>query len=181
MSDTEDLAREVFGKSPHLVRSRTRPLPGTPPAKGDEPEGNEGACGAFGYMRGLDVRAIAVQFRFLSGTSVCMPYAWLGPWEYNPSVGLLIKFTGDAVTLVLIRGSNLDMPVNGAVNLTEWGLQQHRIIWVREMDEDELRKAGEGEPTVDGIDAATFDSHDKLREWVRQKAPAFLGGPLLPG
>src|SRR5689334_16966173 len=56
--------------------------------------------------------------------------------EYNPSVGLVLKFTGDAVTLVLIRGSNLDMHVNGAVNLTEWGLQQHRIVWVKEMDDD---------------------------------------------
>ena len=90
-----------------------------------------------------------------------------------------MKFTADAVTLVLIQGSNLDILVSGAVNLTEWGLQ-HRITWVREMDEDELRQAGEAEPTVDGIDAATFDAHDKLRECVRQKAPAFLDGLLVP-
>lgn len=180
MSDTDDLVREVFGKNPHLVKSRARPSPGTPAAKDSGQEGEQDACGAFGYLRGLDARAIAVRFRFRSGTSVCMPYAWLGPWEYNPSVGLLIKFARDAVTLVLIRGSNLDMLVNGAVNLTEWGLQRHRIVWVREMDEDELRRAGEGEPTVDAIDAATFDAHEKLREWVRQKAPAFLGGVLVP-
>ena len=121
-----------------------------------------------------------MRFRFRSGTGVCLPYAWLGPWEYNPSVRLLIKFAGDAVTLVLIQGSNLDMPVNGAVNLTEWGLQQHRITWVREMDDDELRKAGESEPTVDRIDAATFDSHDKQREWVQQEWLAFLSGLLVP-
>ena len=136
--------------------------------------------GAFGYLRGLDARAIAVRFVFGSGTSLCMPYHWLGPWEYRPAVGLLLKFAGDAVTLVLIHGSNLDMQVGGAVNLTEWGLQQHRITWIKEMDEDELARAGQAAPTVDRIEVGTFDAHEKLREWVRQKAPAFLDGPLVP-
>ncbi len=180
MSDTDDLVREVFAKSPHLVKSRARSSPVTPPVKGNEQEGEEAHCGAFGYLRGLDARAIAVRFCFRSGTSVCMPYAWLGPWEFNPSVGLLIKFAGDAVTLLLIRGSNLDMQVNGAVNLTKWGLQRHRITWVREMDEDEIRTIGESGPTVDKIAAGTFASHEKLQEWVRQTAPAFLGGLLVP-
>ena len=48
------------------------------------------------------------------------------------------------VTLVLIRGSNLDALVNHSVNLTDRGLQRHRIVWVREMDEAELRAAGRG-------------------------------------
>ena len=65
-------------------------------------------------------------------------------WQFNPSAGLLLKFTGDVVTLVLIRGSNLDALVkDGAINLTDRGFQRHRIIWVREMDEEELRKVGE--------------------------------------
>jgi hypothetical protein len=25
------------------------------------------------------------------------PYSWLGPWRYNPSEGLLLKFSGDVV------------------------------------------------------------------------------------
>jgi hypothetical protein len=125
---------------------------------------------------------LAVRFCFRSGNTICLPYAWLGPWEHNPSVGLLLKFTGDVVLLVLIRGSNLDTLVSGAssVNLTDRGFQRHRILWVKEMDEDELRRAGEGEPTVDRIDVASFESQEKLREWVSQTAPAFLGGPLLP-
>ncbi len=109
-----------------------------------------------------------------------MPYAWLGPWEFNASVGLLMKFTGDAVTLLLIRGSNLDMRVNETVNLTEWGLQRHRITWVREMDEDEILTIGESGPTVDKIAAGTFASHEKLQDWVRQEAPEFLSGLLVP-
>jgi hypothetical protein len=54
----------------------------------------------------------------------------------------LLKFTGELVTLVLIRGSNLDVLVGGSVNLTH-GLQRHRILGVREMDEEELRETGE--------------------------------------
>ena len=148
--------------------------------KGREAEGEEASCKAFGYLRGLQDRALAVRFCLRSGNSFCLPYNWLGPWEYNPSVGLLVKFTGDAVLLVLIRGSNLDGLVGGAaVNLTDRGLQRHRIVWVKEMDQDELRRAGEGEPTVDRIDVAAFVSQEKMREWVRQMAPAFAAGPLV--
>lgn len=149
--------------------------------KQKEEQGEEESCRAFGYLRGLQDRAVMVRLCFRDGTSFCLPYAWLGPWEHNPSVGLLVKFTGDLVTLVLIRGSNLDALVGGAsVNLTDRGLQRHRIVWLREMDEDELRRAGEGEPTIDGIDVATFDSQEKLRQWVGKTAPAFLRGRLVP-
>jgi hypothetical protein len=55
----------------------------------------------------------------------------------------------------------------------------HRITWVREQDEDELAKAVGGEPTVDWIEVATFASQDKLKEWLSQKAPAFLNGPFV--
>ncbi len=145
----------------------------------DGPEAEEGACRAFGFLRGLHERAPAVRFVFRSGNALCLPYSWLGPWEFNPSAGLLLKFTGDCVVLALIAGSNLEATVgSGAVNLTDRGLQRHRITWVKEMDEDELLKAGEGEPTVDRIDVAAFDAQEKLREWVRQRAPAFLGGAV---
>ena len=64
-------------------------------------------------------RADAVEFRFRDGNSRWFPYSWLGTWQYNPSDGLLLKFSGDVVYLVLIRGSNLDKPLNeGAINLT---------------------------------------------------------------
>ena len=40
------------------------------------------------------------------------------------------------------------------INLTDRGLQRHRILWVREMDESELRRVGEGGPTIDKIEVA---------------------------
>src|SRR6266702_2118369 len=136
---------------------------------GQQEESDQESCGAFGYLRGLHEKALAVEFRFRSGDSEVYPYSWLGPWRHNPSAGLLLKFTGDVTTLVWIRGSNLDAPVNqGGVNLTDRGLQRHRILWIREMEEEELRKAGQGEPTIDGIEIAEFDSSEELREWVKK-------------
>jgi len=38
-----------------------------------------------------------VEFRLRSGNSMWFPYAWLGPWRYDPSEGLLLKFSGDVV------------------------------------------------------------------------------------
>lgn len=75
---------------------------------------------------------------------------------------------------MLIRGSNLDAPMGeGSVNLTDRGFQRHRILFVREMDEEELRKAGQGEPTIDRIEVADFESSEELRQWLKQAAPVF--------
>lgn len=146
-----------------------------------EKESDEEFCGAFGYLRGVQDRALAVEFRYRDGNSDVFEYSCLNSWRHNPSVGLLLKFTGDVITLILIRGSNLSAPVGqSGANLTDRGLQRHRVIWVREMDEDDLRKAGEGQPTVDRIEVAAFDSHEKLKQWVSRTAPAFAGGPLVP-
>ena len=135
----------------------------------------EASCGAFGYLRGIRDTAATVEFRFRDGNSRWFSYAWLGTWQYNPSAGLLLKFTGDLTYLVLIRGSNLDKPLNeGAINLTHAGLQRHRVLWVREMSKQEIRQVGESGPTIDSIEMAEFETNDALKEWLKQHAPAFL-------
>src|SRR5271169_4101254 len=109
-----------------------------------EEAGEEGYCPAFGYLRGIRDRALAVELRLKNGNTEWFSYSLLASWRHDPSVGLLLKFTGDLVTLVLIRGSNLDAVVkDGVVNLTDRGFQRHRILWVREMDAQELRQVGE--------------------------------------
>jgi hypothetical protein len=141
-----------------------------------EAEAEETAsCKAFGYLRGIRDSATSVEFRFLDGNSTWFPYGWMGTWQYNPSEGLLLKFSGDLVYLVLIRGSNLAKPLNeGAINLTHAGLQRHRVLWIREMSEEEIRQVGETGPTIDSIEIAEFESHDALKDWVRTNALAFL-------
>src|SRR6266853_2040125 len=128
---------------------------GSPPKNEADAEEAEVSCGAFGYLRGIRDLPGSVEFRFRDGNSAWFPYGWLGPWRYNPSEGLLLKFSGDLVYLVLIRGSNLDLPLNeGAINLTHAGLQRHRVLWVREMTKEEIRQVGETGPTIDRIEIA---------------------------
>lgn len=140
-----------------------------------EAEEGEASCGAFGYLRGIRDQATSVEFRFRDGNSTFFPYGWMGPWKYNPSEGLLLKFSGDLVYLVLIRGSNLDKPITeGSINLTHAGLQRHRVLWVREMGEEEIRQVRETGPSIDSIEVGEFESHADLKEWLEKKAPGFL-------
>ncbi len=135
----------------------------------------EASCGAFGYLRGLRDASAAVEFRLRNGNSIWFPYSWLGNWQHNPSEGLLLKFTGDIVYLVLIRGSNLDKPLSeGAINLTHAGLQRHRVLFIREMTKDEIRQVGEKGPTIDSIELAEFESQTDLNAWLKKKAPGFV-------
>jgi len=139
------------------------------------PDGGEGACAAFGFLRGIRDRADAIEFRLTSGNSVWFPYNWLGTWKFDPSAGLLLKFSGDLVYLVLIRGSNLDRPVGeSGIDLIRAGLQRHRVTWVREMSEEDVRQTGEKGPTIDSIEIGEFDSHQALSEWLRNTAPSFV-------
>jgi len=144
----------------------------------DANDEGEAACGAFGYLRGLRDQSAALEFRFRNGSSMWFPYSSMGPWKYDPSEGLLLTFNSAAVYVVLIRGSNLAKPLNeGAINLTHAGLQRHRVLFIREMSEDEIRKVGDTGPTIDSIEVAEFDSHEAIKEWVSRNAPAFLFAP----
>ena len=146
---------------------------GNPP-KEPEAEEAEVSCGAFGYLRGIRDLPGSVEFRFRDGNSAWFPYGWLGPWRYNPSEGLLLKFSGDMVYLVLIRGSNLDKPLNeGAINLTTGGLQRNRVVWIREMSKEDIQQIGDSGPTIDSIQVQEFESQAALKEWLGKNAPAF--------
>lgn len=134
----------------------------------------EDSCSAFGYLRGLRERALSLEVRFRDGNCDWFPYSWLGPYRFNPSVGLLLKFTGDTVILVLVRGSNLDALVNQSINLTDRGIARHRILWLREMEEEGIRQAGREQPTIDRIEVAEFETQDELRAWLKNTAPVFL-------
>ena len=151
-------------------------VPGPPKKDGDG--GDEGSCAAFGYLRGIRDSSTSVEFRFLSGNSVWFPYSWLGPWRYDPSEGLLLKFSGDAVYLVLIKGSNLDKPLpEGSINLTNAGLQRSRVVWIRELTGEEIERVGESGPTIDSILIGEFSDHESRRAWLQTHAPAFLSAP----
>ena len=165
-----DLPSYMRDHSPHLASVAAK-------GQGVAADEEEGSCPAFGFLRGLEARALAVEFRLRTGDGEWFAYSCLVSWRHNPSVGLLLKFTGDVSSLVLIRGSNLDAPVGQAqVNLTDRGLQRHRIVYVREMDEAELKRAGEGAPTIDRIDIAEFETVMEQQEWLKAVAPLLVRG-----
>src|SRR3984957_18285974 len=144
-----------------------------------DPDAEEASCKAFGYLRGIRDSATSVEFRFLDGNSTWFAYAMMGTWKYNPSEGLLLKFSGDLVYLVLIRGSNLDRGIDGkATDLIHAGLQRQHVLWLREMTPAEIREVGEMGPTIDSIQVAEFESHATLKEWLKAQAPAFVQGPV---
>src|SRR5271154_4994985 len=149
-------------KTTHQDRLQSALFPdGKPqlPAKKDSDDGGEGSCAAVGYLRGIRDASASIEFRLRSGNSMWFPYGWLGPWRYNPSEGLLLKFSGDLVYIVLIRGSNLDKPLNeGAINLTTGGIQRNRVVWIREMSKEDIHKVGDTGPTIDSIQVQEFES-----------------------
>ena len=136
----------MLDETTHKDRLQRNPPPkglsGILQSKEADTEVAESSCRAFGYLRGIRDQSAAVEFRFRNGNSMWFPYNWLGTWQFNPSEGLLLKFSGDVVYLVLIKGSNLDQPLKeGAVTLTHAGFQRHRLLWVREMTEEEISKS----------------------------------------
>ena len=154
-----------------LVQKRTERSNGlTSPQETDEE-----SCAAFGYLRGIREKADALEVRFKNGNSTWLPYNWLGSWKFDPSHGLLLKFSGDVVYLVLITGSNLNRPLlDSTTNLTNSGLQRRRVVWMREMTDDEIRSVGEAGPTIDSIQIIEFESNADLLEWLENHAPSFL-------
>lgn len=159
-------------KNQDKVRSHRTGQTGGTVTKDDS---GEESCAAFGYLRGIREKADALEVRFRNGTSVWLPYHWLGSWKFNPSNGLLLKFSGDVVYLVLITGSNLDCPLlDSTTNLTSSGLQRRRIVWMKEMTEEEIRTIGESGPTIDSIRIVEFESNADLIKWLEGHAPSFL-------
>ena len=131
-------------------------------------DGDEEECLCFGYLRGIRDTALSLEFRFANGNREAFPYSWLGPLTYNPSAGLLLKFVGDLVYLVLLEGSNLNALVNGAVSLYDRGIQRHRVTWVREMTRQQVELAGDGEATVERIRVLSHrpDEEPKSAPWL---------------
>ena len=156
-------------------RSQNSHLAGLLVPSKKEAEAEEGSCAAFGFVRGLRDRASTIEFRFRDGNTMWFPYTLLGQCRFDPSEGILLKFSGDLIYLILIRGSNLDLPLNdGHMNLTSGGLQRQRVTWVREMPDEDIKRAGDKAPTIDKIEVGECETRAELKEWLSKNAPTFV-------
>ena len=171
MTDDKLTHQERLQRKAHAARHA-----GQSPTKEAEAEGAGASCGrSVRLSAGTPRPGRRGGVPFPGRQQHLVPLRLAGNLAVQSFRGLLLKFSGDLVYLVLIRGSNLDRPLNeGAINLTHAGLQRHRVLWVREMSDEEIRQVGETGPTIDSIEVAEFESHADLKAWMSHHAPGFL-------
>jgi hypothetical protein len=157
MSDNLDLL---------LRRSKLGGLPSEP---AESVDAEEDECHAFGFLRGVRDRALFLELRFANGNRHALPYSWLGPALYNPSAGILLKFVGDNITLVLIEGSNLNSHVGG-LNLFDRGILRNRVSWIREMTRQESERIGPQGLVIDRFRMTSYRSDEEPKDagWIER-------------
>lgn len=89
---------------------------------------------AFGWMRGLRVRANMIELRKRTGHFLAVGYAWIEKVEFEPSSGVTLHLPGQRIQ---IKGSNLNAEVRAGVRLFE-GITRGRVSWVRETERSSL-------------------------------------------
>ena len=86
--------------------------------------------GSFGWLRGIRERAIMLEIRHKNGKISAFGYAWLDSVEFNPSEGILLRFSGKTVKIV---GRNLNGEIRPSIRLFD-GIVRHRVPWILEAE-----------------------------------------------
>jgi hypothetical protein len=94
-------------------------------------------CTAFGYLRGVQDRAIMLEIRHKDGRVTAKGYSWLQSAEFDGSNGITLNFSGETVT---IAGRNLNAESRPNVRLFA-GILRHRVQWIQEADEPTVIEA----------------------------------------
>ncbi len=116
--------------SDSVLRSFTERLSHGHGARNGEESDEPGDLGSFGWLRGANERSYMLEIRRKDGSIVAMGYSWLERVEFDPSEGITLRFTGQAVRLI---GRNLNREMRPHLKLFE-GLVRHRIPWIQEAD-----------------------------------------------
>jgi hypothetical protein len=85
---------------------------------------------AFGWLRGVQDRAIMLEIRHKDGSVTAKGYSWLQSAEFDPSTGITLNFSGEKIT---ISGRNLNADARPNVRLFA-GIVRHRVPWIQEAD-----------------------------------------------
>jgi hypothetical protein len=135
-----------------LTQFTSRVVPALPNC---EPESETDAgqvdnLGTFGWLRGARERAIMLELRRKDGNVVALGYAWLERIDFDPSVGVTLKFAGQTVKIV---GRNLNAEIRPNVRLLD-GLIRHRVPWIQEADEPALLRADRHATVIEHFELA---------------------------
>lgn len=83
---------------------------------------------AFGYVRGIQSRAIMLELRKRDGDIIAIPYSTIERLEYDPSIGITIHSLGSKF---MLRGRNLNAEIRPQTRLFA-GLTRQRVCWIQE-------------------------------------------------
>ena len=86
--------------------------------------------GAFGWLRGVQDRALMLEIRHKDGRVTAKGYSWLQSAEFDPSEGITLNFSGE---MIRISGRNLNAEVRPNIRLFA-GILRHRVPWIQEAD-----------------------------------------------
>jgi hypothetical protein len=103
--------------------------------------------GAFGWLRGSRERAVMLELRRKDGSITALGYAWLERADFDPSEGIVLKFTGQTVRL---SGCNLNSEVRPHLRLYD-GLVRHRVPWLQEADEPTVMAAPKNTTIIEKV------------------------------
>ena len=84
--------------------------------------------GAFGWLRGAGARALMLELRKRDGNIIAFSYSWLERAEFDPSIGITLKFGSQEIRMV---GCNLNNEVRPNVQLFS-GILRQQVPWVKE-------------------------------------------------
>jgi hypothetical protein len=117
---------------------------GGPGAESDTDIEADGAddFGAFGWLRGVKDRAIALEMRKKNGDILAINYGWIERFEFAPSEGITLHAGGQKIR---IKGRNLNAKVRSLFQ----GISRHRVPWVMETDRPANLKAGQDVTVID--------------------------------
>jgi hypothetical protein len=93
--------------------------------------------GAFGWLRGVQDRALMLEIRHKDGRVTAKGYSWLQSAEFDPSEGITLNFSGE---MIRILGRNLNAEPRPNVQLFA-GILRHRVPWIQEADEPTAMEA----------------------------------------
>ena len=135
---TDDILKKYMGRN------------GGPP-KDTETEADQDAAqdidGVFGWVRGVRDRAISLELRKKDGRILAISYGWIERFEFEPSEGITLHFSGRKLT---IKGRNLNAETRPLIRLFS-GLCRHRVPWIVEADLPAQLKAGPAATVIDQI------------------------------
>ncbi|HVX12055.1 MAG TPA: hypothetical protein VHC22_12815 [Pirellulales bacterium] len=104
--------------------------------------------GAFGWLRGQHERAEMLELRRKDGNIVAFAYAWLERIDFDPSVGITLKF---GISTVKITGRHLNAEARPNIRLFA-GIVRHRVPWIQEADRPVAMAAAKGATVIEAME-----------------------------